>query len=150
MLISGLNYLRHGKPLSIQYQEKEERYPPFCQAAGSCLLPGLNIMDSPKNDFLSTKSRSSSSFCDAREYDSLAYQLRLAGCVINNSFCSSLLSCQLSTQVFLRILAFLVHPQLPTSCLFFNHRAGYPIVMLCILGLSLNHILLIYYASRNE
>ena len=130
--------------MSVQLQEKEERYPPFCQAAGSCLLPGLNIMDLPKNDFLSTKSRSSSSFRDTREYISLAYQLRLTGCVFNNSFCSSLLSCQLSMQVFLRLSAFLLHPQLPTSCLFFNHRAGYPIVMLCILGLSLNHILLIY------
>ena len=134
--------------LSVQPQEKEERYPPFCQAAGSCLLPGLNIMDSPKNDFLSTKSRSNSSFRDAREYINLAYQLRLAGCVFNNSFCSSLLSCQLSTQVFLRLLASLVHHQLPTSYLFFNHRTGYPLVMLCILGLSLNHILLMYILSK--
>ena len=68
IFIYGPDYLRQGKPLNVQYQEKEKRYPPFCQAAGSCLLPGLNFMDLPKNDVLSTKSRSSSSFRDTPEY----------------------------------------------------------------------------------
>ena len=116
--ICGPDYLRHGKLLNVQCKEKEERHPPFCQAAGSCLLSGLNFKDLPKNNFLSTKSRSSSSFRNTPNIPDLAYQLHLTWCNFNKSFCSSLLSCQLSTQVFLRSLANLVHPQLPNSYLF--------------------------------